>query len=125
MHEEPDLLQLTRRLWLARTQRIQPMRWRPAADLYRHPGGWLIKFELAGVAREEVEVSVHGRHLRVRGRRRDVAARSSLDCLSLEIAYSAFERVVALPADLERARIETRFQDGMLFVNVETEVERP
>lgn len=125
MHEEPDLLQLTRRLWLGRSQRLQPMHWRPAADLYRHPGGWLVKFELAGVAPHEVEVSVHGRHLRVRGRRRDVAAHRQLDCLSLEIAYSTFERVVTLPYDLGQARLETRFQDGMLFVNVEREGERP
>ena len=104
---------------------MQPLCWRPAADVYRHPAGWLIKLELAGVSPAQIAVGLHGRHLWVRGRRRDVTAQQGYACHTLEIAYSAFERVFELPVDVGDARIETRFEDGMLLIGITTEPERP
>ena len=124
MHDDNDLLRLTRRLWLQRENRVQPLRWRPAADVYRHAGGWLIKVELAGVAPEQIELTVHGHHLRIRGRRRDITAQHHYACHTLEIAYSAFERVFDLPVDLGGARLDARFQDGMLLVGITMEPEQ-
>ena len=46
-------------------------RWRPPADIYRTREGWLVKVELAGVGKEEVQVTARGNLLTVRGRRRD------------------------------------------------------
>lgn len=121
MQDDSDLFRLTRRLWLQRHERVQPLRWRPAADVYRHSGGWLIKLELAGVPPEQIEVTVRGRRLLVHGRRRDVTVCDSYACHTLEIAYSEFERGFDLPADLERANLEMRYQHGMLLVNVTME----
>ena len=45
--------------------------WHPATDVYRTRDGWLIKFELAGVQPEDIDLTVQGRMLRVRGTRRD------------------------------------------------------
>ena len=125
MHDDPDLLRLTRRLWLRCEQRVQPLCWRPAADVYQHPGGWLIKLELAGVSPAQVAVGVHRRRLWVRGRRRDVTAQQGYACHTLEIAYSAFERVFELPVDLDDACFETRFQDGMLLIGITMEADQP
>lgn len=118
MRDDPDLLRLTRQLWVKYDERLQPLRWCPAADVYRHTAGWLIKLEIAGVAADQVEVRVHGRALVIEGRRRDVTRLEHHACQTLEIAYSEFKRVFELPADLERADLETRYQDGMLLVNV-------
>lgn len=92
--------------------------WRPATDVYRTPDGWLVKFELAGVFPEDVELSVRGRALRVRGRRRDCCLEPGCRQVHMEIAYSRFERQVELPGDFQAARIETEFRHGMLLVRV-------
>ena len=34
--------------------------WQPRADVYRMPGGWLVKLELAGVRPEEIRLTVRG-----------------------------------------------------------------
>src|SRR5947199_10239291 len=86
--------------------------WRPATDVYRTPDGWLVKFELAGVHPEDVELSVRGRALRVRGRRRDCCLEPGCRLVHLEIAYSRFERQVELPSDLDYARIPSEFRLG-------------
>ena len=94
--------------------------WQPAADIYRTRGGWLVKLELAGVRREDLEVTAQGRWLSVRGSRRDATLVEGLQHHSLEIAYSEFERRLDLPCDLDQAEISAEFQDGMLIVRIAT-----
>jgi len=95
--------------------------WRPATDVYRTPDGWLVKFELAGVEPQDVELTVHGRALRIRGRRRDCCLEPGCRQVHMEIAYSRFERQVELPGDLQYVRIATEFRHGMLLVRIQRE----
>jgi HSP20 family protein len=93
-------------------------RWRPAADIYRTSEGWLVKLELAGVSQDDIQVSVRGRTLTVRGRRRDSLISEGGEHLLLEISYSEFERQIELPCDLEQCEVKTESRDGMLLVRI-------
>lgn len=95
--------------------------WRPATDVYRLRNGWMVKFELAGVEPDDIELTVHGRFLRVRGRRRDCCMAPDCRQVHMEIAYSRFERQVELPADLTSLSLQTEFRLGMLLVHVRQE----
>lgn len=95
--------------------------WRPAADVYRAGGGWLVKFELPGVRPEDLALRVASNGLTVEGVRRDCLAEAGCRYQSLEIAYGRFERRVELPVNLEHAQITSEFQAGMLLVHLRTE----
>lgn len=100
------------------------VRWQPAADVYRTPSGWLLKIELAGVAKEEIQVRASGRKVVVAGQRRDSCCDDEFrECQSLEITYCQFERGFELPRDLAAATIQTEYRDGMLLVRVTVEGE--
>jgi HSP20 family protein len=92
--------------------------WQPPADVYRVADGWLLKFELAGVAPEDVTVRVEGRRVVVRGARLDRCLECGCSVHQLEIAYSTFERWVELPDDLDPADVRCEFVHGMLLVRV-------
>jgi HSP20 family protein len=96
------------------------MAWRPAADIYRTPEGWVVKLELAGVQLEDVNVEANGRELFVSGVRRDRFVEEGWSHHSMEITYSHFERVIELPCDLDRANISIEVHDGLLLVRVGT-----
>jgi HSP20 family molecular chaperone IbpA len=91
---------------------------RPAVDIYRTNSGWLVKIELAGVGKGDVEIVREGRSLTVRGRRRDSFVSQCSQCVSLEISYSEFERRIDLPCDVSQARMEVDARDGMLLIQV-------
>jgi HSP20 family protein len=99
--------------------------WEPAADLYRTHTGWLAKFDLAGIKPEDVRVQVQGQRLTVRGVRRDYVIEEGCCYHSMEIAYSEFERSIDFPMSLDKARITTDYQAGMLLVRIQMEKERP
>jgi HSP20 family protein len=123
MNTDEDLIRLTRRLRLAQGECIAPVRWCPAADVLRERTGWRIRLELAGVDLADVLIQTRGRWLLIRGRRRDRALHEGCDFHAMEIVYSEFERLFELPADLERARIDTEYARGMLLVIITPEAE--
>lgn len=92
--------------------------WRPAADIYNCHDGWLVKFDLAGVRPEDVQISVNGRQLVVSGLRRDWMMESGSRFYSMEISYNCFRRAVELPCELNQARVATEYRDGMLLVRL-------
>jgi HSP20 family protein len=110
-------------LFLSAVSRYEEV-WRPRADVHRLSGGWLVKFELAGVHPDDVRVVTRGDRLWIQGTRRDVEIHECLDCQRLEIAYSRFERMLELPGLSEAAQIEVSYRDGMLLIRIRTEESR-
>ena len=119
-----DWIHLMRALFLPAAGAVRDPVWRPAADVYRTPHGWLVKFDLAGVRPGDVALETAGPRLTLRGTRRDCFHEAGCRHYRLEIAYSQFERTVELPCDLRRAALRTEHRDGMLLVHIDTEIQR-
>jgi HSP20 family protein len=118
-----DVVRMLQFLLDPATSALQPASWRPAVDVYRLADGWLLKFDLAGVRPQDIELHAVGRKLTVRGRRRDWVVEERLGCsaYSMEIAYSHFERTIELPCEVDKVRIESEYRDGMLLLRLNTE----
>ena len=120
MQEKPKQLPV---VLFATSQAGEATCWQPAVDIYRSRSGWLLKFDLAGVRVEDVEVLVEGCRVTVRGVRRDWVLEEGYWHHSMEIAYNRFERTVQLPCDLPRAHAHLDYRHGILIVRLETEGE--
>jgi HSP20 family protein len=105
-------------LYLSTREAYQQPAWRPSADVYACRRGWLVKFDLAGVRLEDIELTVSDRRITVRGERRDWVVEEGQRFHSMEISYSRFERSIDLPINLERCQLQTEYRDGMLLVRV-------
>lgn len=92
--------------------------WQPSVDVYRCADGWVLKFELAGVREEDIQVQLDSRGITVIGTRLDRMPYNVQEPHVIEIAYSRFERFVALSERFENIQFKTLFQDGMLYVHV-------
>lgn len=91
----------------------------PRADVYRTPSGWVVKFDLAGVRPQDVELEASGSVIRIAGVRRDRFIERGYRHHSMEISYSRFERTLRLPCVCEGASITTEYVDGLLIVTIE------
>ena len=117
-----DLESLIRRgMFFPAADSLEPGCWRPAADLYRTATGWLVKFDLAGVCAEEIELEVRPQHLTIRGQRRDWSIAECQHAYSMEIRYHLFERTLEFPCQVDQADVETEYRDGMLLVRLHCE----
>jgi HSP20 family protein len=92
--------------------------WQPPVDIYRTRNGWLLKFDLAGVPMEDVNVELQGCRITVSGVRRDYVAEEADACYAMEIAYNRFERTVELPCEFANPAVTIEGRDGILIIRV-------
>src|SRR5580693_5186255 len=80
--------------------------WVPNTDVYVADTGVVIKVELAGMQRENLELVTEGNRLKISGHRTDGCRAGQCKFLVMEINYGAFESLIELPPgyDLSQAK---------------------
>ena len=92
--------------------------WAPNTDVYVADTGIVIKVELAGMQRENLELTVEGNRLRVSGQRPDGCRSGHCKFLVMEIDYGAFETVIEVPEGFDVSRGKAVYQNGFLRVDI-------
>ena len=94
--------------------------WTPRSDVFLNSiGEFTVKVELAGLRREDLEISCEGRRLSVAGRRPD-SDREAADCKYMEaaISWGWFALAVEVPEDFDITLSSARYQNGLLRIVV-------
>jgi HSP20 family protein len=93
---------------------IAPSTWTPAVDIYETPEAVVLKAELPGLTRDDIEIQISDNTLTLKGERRFTKGAEEENYLRIERAYGAFQRSFTLPATIHRERIRAVFRDGVL-----------
>src|SRR5881227_2364596 len=91
--------------------------WVPNTDVYMTEGGLVIKVELAGMRKEDLELTDEGNRLKISGHRPDGCRAPKCTFLVMEINYGAFENVIELPEGFDLRRATAAYQNGFLKFN--------
>jgi HSP20 family protein len=86
-------------------------------EAYFKDGHLVIRAELAGVDPKDVDVSVAGRTLTIKGERKVPEVRRD-DRLFGEIVYERFERTVTVPEGLNADGIKAVWHNGILEITI-------
>jgi len=92
--------------------------WVPNTDVYVTEGSLVIKVELAGMRKEDLELTVEGNRLKISGQRPDGCRAPKCTFLVMEINYGAFESIIEVPAGYDLSQAEASYQNGFLRVDV-------
>lgn len=92
--------------------------WRPALDVYETGAEVVVQVELAGVRREDVQVTVDGDLLQIRGLRAPARDDEILTLHQVEIAAGPFERSVRLGIPFRAEAVSASLEDGYLRVRL-------
>src|SRR6185436_4295205 len=92
--------------------------WVPNTDVYVTEGNLVIKVELAGMRKEDLELTVEGNRLKISGQRPDGCRAPKCTFLVMEINYGAFESVIELPAGYDPSEAKAAYQNGFLRIDV-------
>jgi HSP20 family protein len=92
--------------------------WAPPVDVEETDKEYLIKAELPEIAKENVKVEMLDGVLTIEGERKQEKEETNKKFLKVERLYGKFVRQFALPAEVEAARIQAEFKDGVLNVHL-------
>ena len=92
--------------------------WVPNADVYLADGQLVIKVELAGLAPQNVELSIDGTRLLVRGDRPEGTRTAPCKFTASEIRYGPFQCAIEIPAGFSVAQALATYRNGFLRIDV-------
>jgi len=83
-------------------------------DVAEKNGAYVVKGELPGVKKEDIRVSVDGAQVTLEAEVKDEKSTDNERVLHTERTYGKVSRVFTLPQEIDEAKVQAKFQDGVL-----------
>jgi HSP20 family protein len=100
--------------------------WTPALDLHEDKDTLVVKVELPGMKKEDIEISLHDGCLSISGERKNEQKFEDAEVYRAERFVGRFQRTVTLPAPVAADKVKADYKDGVLTVTLpKTEEARP
>jgi HSP20 family protein len=92
--------------------------WSPAVDFYEDKESFMVKAELPGMKREEIEVSVHNGALTISGERKSGEKFDDAEVHHTERLFGRFQRSLMLPKAVKAEKVTAQYRDGVLTITL-------
>jgi HSP20 family protein len=92
--------------------------WAPALDLTETDKEYVIRCEVPGIHKENLDINLTGNVLRITGHKDEIQEGKGESFLYREREVGKFVRALRLPVLVEESKIEATYQDGILTVHV-------
>jgi HSP20 family protein len=92
--------------------------WTPAADVYETGDSFVVLMELPGIDEDDVEMSVDGDRLVVKGERRPRLPARPDRFHRMERSHGSFARTFVLPQAVDPNDVTAQFRDGLLRIEL-------
>jgi HSP20 family protein len=77
-----------------------------------------ISAELPGVDRDNIDISVTGNRITIRGEKKEQGEKKKKGYYKFERSYGSFQRMFSLPCEVETDKVDASFKDGILSVKL-------
>lgn len=88
----------------------------PAVDVMEEPDRFVVRVDLPGMRREEIQVTLHDGCLTVAGETRPDDRYGNAQVHRAERVFGRFQRTISLPVPVAADQITARYRDGVLEV---------
>ena len=99
-------------------ERFGQSSWLPRLDVAEDDEEVQITAELPGLAEEDINVTLTGQTLTLRGEKKQERTENKKDVQHTERTYGAFARSVGLPCDVDQEKVAGTFKDGVLTITL-------
>jgi len=96
-----------------------PLRaWAPVLDVHEDKDNFVIRTELPGMRREDIDVSLHDGAVIISGERKVEEVKEGVEVHRQERYYGKFQRALTLPAPVAADKVKAQYKDGILTVTL-------
>ncbi len=102
-----------------------PTPWAPRVDVFERNGDLVVKAELPGVNRDDIEVTLDDGDLVIRGERKTEQEVKEDSYYRMERSYGSFQRRLSLPPGVKPDDVKASYADGVLEIRVPKPAQAP
>ena len=92
--------------------------WSPAIDLFQDKDNVIVKAELTGMKKEDIDVSLHEGTLTISGERKSEEEHREGENYRSERFYGRFQRSIMLPSAVAADKVNAAYKDGILTITL-------
>jgi len=112
---EEFITPMRRRRWLERPEEAVIS---PNIDIYDAKNEIVVKAELPGVEKENIDLKITENNLTLKGEIKKEEEVKKEDCYARERSYGSFFRTIALPAEVDSPKAKATFKNGILEITL-------
>lgn len=90
----------------------------PTLDVYEDKGDVVVKSDIPGMTKEDIEVNLTGTTLTISGEKKKSEEVKEKDYYRSERSHGMFRRSVDLPAEVQTDKVTATFKDGVLEIRL-------
>ncbi len=94
--------------------------WAPQVDIFQRGDNLIVRADLPGLKKEDVDIEVNDGVLTIRGEREDKSENEQEGFYRSERSYGSFFRAIPLPEGASAENAQATFNDGVLEVTIPT-----
>ncbi|HVZ32473.1 MAG TPA: Hsp20/alpha crystallin family protein [Polyangiaceae bacterium] len=98
--------------------RNRPADFAPPVDVYEDENSLVLRAELPGVKREDIDIQVDGNVLTLKGERKLEAEQQGRRYHRIERSYGTFVRQFQIPTGVDSSQIDAQLVDGTLTLRL-------
>lgn len=100
--------------WSPFEREVSELAWYPSVDVSETPTDVIVKAEIPGVDPKDIEVTICGDSLTIKGERKKEEEQKDENYHRIERSYGAFARTLKLPVEVDQDKAEAIYKDGIL-----------
>jgi HSP20 family protein len=90
----------------------------PVLDVYEEKDDLIVKAEIPGLAKDEIDISLEGNNLTIKGEKKKEEEIKEEDYYRCERTYGAFSRSIELPMAVQTEKVNASFKNGVLEIRL-------
>ncbi len=94
------------------------MTWTPNIEMFDKQDNIVVRAELPGMKRDDINISVTGDTLTISGERKTESSVKGEDYYRSELSYGKFSRSITLPTMVEADKINATYENGILEITL-------
>ena len=92
--------------------------WIPAVDVFEDNDNFVVKVEVPGIKKEELEISLHEGVLTLQGERKAQSKGNGKENYRSERFFGRFQRSISLGSPVQADKVSAKYADGILTVTL-------
>lgn len=94
----------------------------PAAELSQTDEAVIVKFELPGIQKADLNVEVTADSVKIQGDRKAELSSEDDDSKRTEFRYGRFERILGLPVKVKNTEVQATYENGILTLTLPKQI---